>query len=164
MARFEESSRAQLLWEAALREAAGPLSAYITPTAFALENLSVQALLESEEADFAAEIESRLDLGRAQAFLQLVGYSDVAVTTVYRHVLSYSRGAVRGKIHVPRYVLGMAHGNCSAVLDRIHLPDHRLSYFKPLAVDMDICTSGSEAWNETVPNPIALIVAIAYED
>jgi hypothetical protein len=73
-----------------------------------LENLSVQALLESKADDFAAEIESRLDLGRAQAFLQLLGYSDVAVTSVYRHQLSYSQGVVGGKIHVPRYVLGLA--------------------------------------------------------
>lgn len=115
MARFEQSSRTQLLWEAALRDAAGPLSAYITPTAFALDNLSVQSLLESEDDDFAAEIESRLDLGRAQAFLQLLGYSDVAVTSVYRHVLSYSQGAVRGKIHVPRYVLGMARNDTRGI-------------------------------------------------
>jgi|GEM_PF-2405236 len=115
MVRFEQSSRTQALWEAALRDAAGPLSAYITPTAFALENLSVQALLESDTDDFAAEIESRLDLGRAQAFLELLGYSDVAVTSVYRHVLSYSLGAVRGKIHVPRYVLGMARNDTRGI-------------------------------------------------
>jgi hypothetical protein len=31
----------------------------------------------------------------------------------------------------------------SAVLDRIHLPNYRFSYFKPLAVDMDICPAAS---------------------
>jgi hypothetical protein len=56
------------------------------------------------------------------------------------------------------------HGHCSSVLDRIHLPDHRFSYFKPLVIDMNICTSGSEAWNKTVPHPIALLVVVAYED
>ena len=56
------------------------------------------------------------------------------------------------------------HVHCSAVLDRIHLPDHGFSYFKPLAIDSDICPAASETWNETVPNPIALIVAVAYED
>jgi hypothetical protein len=49
------------------------------------------------------------------------------------------------------------HGHYSAVLDRIHLPNHRFSYFKPLAIDMDICSAGSEAWNQTIPHPIALL-------
>jgi hypothetical protein len=56
------------------------------------------------------------------------------------------------------------HGHCSAVLDRIHLPDHGFSHFKPFAINVNICPAGSKTWNETVPNPIALIVAVAYED
>ena len=56
------------------------------------------------------------------------------------------------------------YGHCSAVLDRIHLPDNGFSYFKPLAINVDICPAGSKTWNETVPNPIALIVVVAYKD
>ncbi len=105
MVRSSGPDRTQTLWAAALREAAGPLSAYMTPKAFALENLSVQILLDAEAEDFVAEIEARLDLGRADAFLQLLKESELVVTTAYRHVLSWSEGAVRGKIHVPRFVL-----------------------------------------------------------
>lgn len=108
MVRSSEPDRTQALWAAALRDAAGPLSAYITPPAFALENVSVQMLLDTDTEDFAIEIESRLDLGRADAFLQLLRESDFAVTTAYRHELSWSQGAVRGKIHIPRFVLSIA--------------------------------------------------------
>jgi hypothetical protein len=108
MVRYSEPDRTQALWAAALRDAAGPLSAYITPAAFALENVSVQRLLEAKTGDFATEIEARLDLGRADAFLQLLGRPDFIVTTAYRHVLSWSQGEVRGKIQIPRFVLGIA--------------------------------------------------------
>ena len=107
MVRSSESDRTQALWAAALRDAAGPLSAYITPTAFALENVSVQMLLDADTDDFATEIESRLDLGRTDAFLQLLRKPDFVATTAYRHELSWSQGAVRGKIHIPRFVLGI---------------------------------------------------------
>jgi hypothetical protein len=56
------------------------------------------------------------------------------------------------------------HLHFSVVLDLIHLPDHRFSCFKPFAIDVNICPAGPEAWNETLPNPIALIMAVAYED
>lgn len=107
MVRSSRPDRTQALWAAALRDAAGPLSAYITPKALALENVSVQMLLEAKTEDFAAEIESRLDLGRAEAFLQLLKESDFTITTAYRHVLSWSQGTVRGKIHVPRFALAI---------------------------------------------------------
>ena len=108
MERFDSVARGGELWAAALRDAAGPLSAYLTPTAFALERVSVQSLLEGDSPDFAVEIESRLDLGRADAFLELLTLSTVTVTSVYRHVLSYSMGHIRGKVDIPRYVLGRA--------------------------------------------------------
>src|SRR5689334_6213238 len=100
MVRSSNAERAQALWAAALHDAAGPLSAYITPAAFGLERVSVQMLLDAETKDFSAEIESRLDLGRADAFLQLLEESNFAVTTSYRHVLSWSQGVLRGKIHI----------------------------------------------------------------
>ena len=108
MVRPREPQRTLDLWTAALRDAAGPLSAYITPAPFALENVSVQAISLAEDPDFESEIESRLDLGRADAFLRLLRESDVAVATAYHHVLAWSEGAIKGKIHIPRYVLGKA--------------------------------------------------------
>lgn len=108
MAQFSEPDRTQILWAAALRDAAGILSAYITPIAYALENVSVQLVPDSESDGFVKEIKSRLDLGRANAFLQLMQESELVVTTAYRHVLSRSKGAIRGKIDVPRFILGRA--------------------------------------------------------
>jgi hypothetical protein len=104
-----------LLWAAALRDAAGPLSAYITPKSLALENVAVQMLLNANTEDFALEIESRLDLGRAEAFLQVLKEADFIITTAYRHVLSWSKGAIRGKIHIPRFALSIARNETRGV-------------------------------------------------
>ena len=108
MVRSSVSDRSQALWAAALREAAGPLSAFITPKAFALESVSVQQLLNAGASDFVAEIEARMDLGRAAAFLDLLKETEFVVSTAYSHVLTWSQRVVRGKIHVPRFVLGKA--------------------------------------------------------
>ena len=108
MVRSDEPHRTLDLWTAALRDAAGPLSAYITPRPFALESVPLQAIGHVQDQDFESEIESRLDLGRADAFLRLLYESDVAVATAYHHVLTWSQGAIRGKVHIPRYVLGRA--------------------------------------------------------
>ena len=108
MDRSRESQRTLDLWAAALRDAAGPLSAYITPVSFALENVPVQAISHVEDPNFESEIESRLDLGRADAFLRLLQESDVDVATAYHHVLAWSEGAIKGKVYIPRYALGKA--------------------------------------------------------
>ena len=108
MVRSEEPQRAQDIWAAALRDAAGPLSAYVTPAPFALENVPVKNISIAQYQGFESEIESRLDLGRAAAFLQLLQESDVNLATAYRHEVAWSQGAIRGKVHIPRYVLGRA--------------------------------------------------------
>ena len=95
----------EALWSAALREAAGPLAAYITPPSFSLENVSVRLLLDEEVTDFTSEIEARLDLGRADAFLRILEDSQLDLVSAYQHVLSWSEGVIRGKVHIPRYVL-----------------------------------------------------------
>ena len=84
------------------------MSAYITPTAFLLANVPVRTIPGVEGTDFRSEIESRLDLGRADAFLELLQKADGDVTSAYRHVLSWSEGVIRGKIHVPRFVQGIS--------------------------------------------------------
>ena len=108
MVRSKEPQRSLHLWAAALRDAAGPLSAYLTPAPFGLENIPLQPISLFEEQDFESEIASRLDLGRADAFLRLLRESDVNVATAYHHVLDWSEGAIKGKVHIPRYVLGKA--------------------------------------------------------
>ena len=108
MVQSREPQRTLDLWAAALRDAAGPLSAYITPASFALENLPVHAISLVEDQDFESQIESRLDLGRTDAFLRLLREADVDVATAYHHVLAWSEGTIRGKVHIPRYVLGKA--------------------------------------------------------
>ena len=108
MVRFRDPQRTLDVWTAALRDAAGPLSAYITPASFALENVPVQAIALVEDQDFESEIASRLDLGRADAFLRLLRESDLDVATAFHHVLAWSEGAIKGKVHIPRYVLGKA--------------------------------------------------------
>jgi hypothetical protein len=146
MVRSRESDRTQTLWAAALRDAAGPLSAYITPMAFALENVSVQMLLDAETKDFATEIESRLDLGRADAFLQLLRESDLIVTTAYRHVLSWSQDVVRGKINIPRFVLSIARNETRGIpviraRQQVTTPENLL-----VSEAFRLCIAAAELW------------------
>ena len=138
--------RTQALWAAALREAAGPLSAYMTPRAFALENISVQMLLDAEVEDFMAEIGARLDLGRADAFLQLLKESELVVTTAYRHVLSWSKGTVRGKIHIPRFVLGRARNETRGI--PVVLARRQVTTPENLLVSeaFRLCIAAAELW------------------
>jgi hypothetical protein len=146
MARSSESSRTQALWAAALRDAAGPLSTYITPAAFALENVSIQALLDSKTDEFAVEIGARLDLGRADAFLQLLGEPAFAVTTAYRHILSWSQGDVRGKIQIPRYISGIARNETRGIpviraRRQVSTPENLL-----VSEAFRVCISAVEFW------------------
>lgn len=147
MAQSSELNRTQLLWAAALREAAGPLSAYITPNSLALEKVSVQMLLDDPSArDFASEIEARLDLGRAVAFLQLLQNSDLTVTTAYRHVLSWSEDSIKGKIHIPRHVLGLARNERRGIPVRlarreVNTPENLL-----ISEALRLCIATVESW------------------
>lgn len=109
MAPAEPRERYRLLWEAALRDAAGPLSAYLTPEAFGVSLHSVAASPESgSRTVFAHAIRRRLDLGRAARVGDLIG--SIKLTSSYRHELTVSQGIVRGKIHVPRLMSWRARG------------------------------------------------------
>lgn len=147
MAQSSEPSRAQLLWAAALREAAGPLSAYITPSSLALENVSVQTLLDDPGAsNFVSEIEARLDLGRAAAFLQLLQNSELTVTTAYRHVLAWSEGAIKGKIHIPRYVLGLARKETRGIPVRLARREVTTPENLLVSEALRLCIAATEGW------------------
>jgi hypothetical protein len=104
------SSEGQQIWNSALREAAGPLSAYFTPSSYGLENVSLTAT-EFDSADpFIKEIRNRLDLGRTHAFLSILPAIEKETTTEYRHEITYSQGTIRGKIHMPRLLRARARG------------------------------------------------------
>jgi hypothetical protein len=100
-----------MIWETVLRDAAGPLSAYYTPTDYALESLSLRPVEYNSEDFFLHEIRSRLDLGRTHAFTTLLPEIVSATTSEYRHKISFSQGGIRGKIHVPRLIAARARGD-----------------------------------------------------
>lgn len=136
----------QALWAAAFRDAAGTLSAYITPTTLALENVAVHTLPDAETEDFVSEIEARLDLGRADAFLELLKKPELVVTTAFRHELSWSVGAIQGKIHVPRFVLSRARNETRgvpAILARrqVTTPENLM-----VSEAFRLCVGAAEAW------------------
>lgn len=103
--------RHRMIWETVLRDAAGPLSAYYTPSDYSLESLSLRPLEYNSEDFFLHQIRSRLDLGRTHAFTTLLPEIVSATTTEYRHKISYSQGSIRGKIHVPRLIAARARGD-----------------------------------------------------
>ena len=146
MVRSSEPNRAQALWAAALREAAGTLSAYLTPTTLALQNIAVDTLPDSETEDFVSEIEARLDLGRSDAFLGLLRASELVVTTAYQHQLSWSVGAIRGKIHAPRFVLARARNESRGV--PVILARRQVTTPENLMVSeaFRLCIGAAEVW------------------
>jgi hypothetical protein len=56
------------------------------------------------------------------------------------------------------------HCHASAILNHVHLANYSSSCLKALTVDSNICPASPEAWNETLPDPFAFLVTIAYED
>lgn len=103
--------RHRMIWVAVLRDAAGPLSAYYTPSDYSLESLSLRPVEYNSEDFFLHEIRSRLDLGRSHAFTTLLPEIVDATTSEYRHEVSYSQGNIRGKLHVPRLIAARARGD-----------------------------------------------------
>ena len=144
--RHSSSDRTQALWAAALREAAGPLSAYITPPALALDTVSLRARPGGETEDFGSEIEARLDLGRVAAFMEMLQGSELGGTTAYRHEVLWARGLLRGKIHVPRLALGRARNETRGIpvilaRRQIATPENLL-----MSEAFRVCTRCAEDW------------------
>jgi hypothetical protein len=103
------------LWETALRDAAGPLAAYLTPNTYGLEGVRVKPIAGGSDDLFLEEIKARLDLGRAKECAKLLETLHRETTSVYRHEISFSQGAIRGKIHLPRLVIELARGGIRGV-------------------------------------------------
>jgi len=99
------------IWEAAFRDAAGCISAYLTPESYGLEAVHLAGLASLDESAFATEIGARLDLGRAAVFASLVSGVQKELTTAYRHEIFREQSIIRGKIHVPRWMTALARGD-----------------------------------------------------
>ena len=110
MEKISDATYHRTLWETALRDAAGPLAAYLTPNTYGLEGVGVTAVTSDPEDLFLEEIKARLDLGRANECANLLEDIQRETTSAYRHEISYSQGAIRGKIHLPRLVAELARG------------------------------------------------------
>ncbi len=97
------------LWEAALRSAAGPVSAYISPATFGLSVFHLSA--EDSQGDaFLSEIHARIDFGRALEITEALDQATRELTSGYSHSLAYCKGRIDGKIHVPRLILERSNG------------------------------------------------------
>lgn len=108
-----ERARYSTLWEAALRDAAGVVSSYLTPQQFGVATYSLLGIGGS--SDFSREIQARVDLGRAAVLAELLPQVDRAMTTSYRHKISRSEGVVRGKLHIPRLVALRSKGDRTGI-------------------------------------------------
>ncbi len=116
-------------------------------SSLALENVNVQTLSDDPDAgDFVSQIEARLDLGRAAAFLQLLLNSELTVTTAYRHVLAWSEGSIKGKIHIPRYVLGLARKETRGIPVRLARREVTTPENLLVSEAMRLCISAAEGW------------------
>lgn len=114
MAATEWSAHARSIWAAAIRDAASVFSAYLTPLGYSLGSFAVRGL-PSSESSLSEEVAARLDLGRAQRVAELLEELDTEVTSAYRHEIVYSRGIIRGKPHIPLYLLLLARGELRGV-------------------------------------------------
>jgi hypothetical protein len=99
----------RLLWEAAIREAAGPLSAYITPEDYGLSTVQLSAY-SSESKLFEQEIRARIDFGRATMCLKLLEEFDAHSNRSYKHDIVISKDRIKGNVYVPRLVMLRANG------------------------------------------------------
>jgi hypothetical protein len=100
-----EDSRNPQVWEAALKDAAGLFSAYLTPQDYGLASLRVQGTEEDNTDPFLTEIHRRIDLGRAASFTEMVESLTGGLTTQFRQTITYCKQEIRGKVHMPRYVI-----------------------------------------------------------
>src|SRR4051794_26716559 len=106
----EPSVSYRKIWEAALRAAAGPLSAYITPESYGLSVLKVTPNPDDATAGFEEELQSRLDFGRAIRCLELMRSLESELTSSYQHEIVEADRNIRGKLHVPRLIIARAAG------------------------------------------------------
>lgn len=104
------------LWEAAIRSAAGPLSAILTPEAYGVSVLRVSNGAPQSVDPFEADVTARISLGCAIHCLDLLLAFERELTSSYRHEVHLSSAVIDGKIIVPRLVALRANG------DRTQIP------------------------------------------
>jgi len=102
--------KSALIWSTALRDAAGTLSAYHTPSEYTLENLPLYSSFNSD-GFFVDEINRRIDLGRVNIFASLLPQVEKSLTKAYRHQIYYSNKVLSGKISIPRLLIMRARGD-----------------------------------------------------
>jgi hypothetical protein len=110
----EKVSGAPELWRAALLDAAGVVSAYLAPKEYSLASYEVRGIA-SGAAEFEAEIAARLDLARVVEVGRLLPRFGEEATKAFRHEVVTSKGYLRGKLHVPRYLRALAQGETSSI-------------------------------------------------
>jgi hypothetical protein len=99
------------IWDAALNDASGFVSAFLAPRGLAIDSMSVEALNDDPQNVFRKDINSRLDLGRVNFFVGLLPKIQGSINSAYRHDIFYSDGPIRGKIHIPRLLIAQAKGD-----------------------------------------------------
>ena len=97
------------LWEAAVRAALGPLSAYLTPENYGLSCVGLSAASDYE-LEFEGEIAARLDLARAIKAVELIREIGSDIPQVYRHAVHYCDDRIDGALLVPRLIAERAAG------------------------------------------------------
>lgn len=96
------------MWTAALRDAAGLLAAYITPSEYGLSAFSGEMAIGADP--FERELRKRLDLGRVRRFAEMVAILRVEPDRLRRKSIRYTTGEILGTIHIPKYVASLAAG------------------------------------------------------
>jgi hypothetical protein len=94
----------QALWKAAIESGLGLLAAYITPAQYSLASVRLSARGGTEEDLFLAEIQSRIELGKALVLSQLVQKAEAALVPRFRHSVHYGEGRLEGSLLVPRLI------------------------------------------------------------
>lgn len=108
--RYPRPEAETALWQAALQDAAGPLSAFLSPSGNSLQLMGADRGGGAQHAAFAAAIRHALNLGRAGRLVQLLARG-VQPTQTYRQRLVEREGVALGPLHLPRLIARRAAGS-----------------------------------------------------
>lgn len=114
MALIEQADPELQLWHIAIRAALGPLSAYLTPENYGLSSVGLTAR-DSDDEEFRAEIEKRLDLARTVQVVELVSEIGNDPPQSYRHSVHYCDDRIDGALLIPRLVRERAAGRLKRI-------------------------------------------------
>src|SRR5512139_3824702 len=103
------------MWQAAIRSALGPLSAFITPENFGLSTVQLVGKPSDEGDEFRRQIQARIDLGRAVAATGLCEVVGDRIPEQFRHAVHYCEDRIDGALSVPRLIRERAAGRVSRI-------------------------------------------------